>query len=277
MSDLATDQSSDDITEVPIKLVSGSKYGVSNTISPSRLLNFYLTDKWLASLPGFVRKAHAPLDATLENTPCRAFFNSVRGNFLVQVIGAKVFTISGAGLYYEEVGTLDTSYGECVIDENLASQICIVDGVKAYVYNYSTGNFAVFIFKDGDTNPLPVQPSPSYVNFHNTFLNFGNKNFDETGSTWYTYGAGTDTELLWRSQQTLQTKPDFPLAVIRIPGQGSNVLVIGTSVCEIFANIGGQINYRRNNSASIDYGCVSVNTIDATDSYIAWLCVNERN
>jgi hypothetical protein len=53
--------------------------------------------------------------------------------------------------------------------------------------------------------------------------------------------------------------------------------VFGTAVCEVHQQVGGILNYQRVNSVSVDYGCLSVSTIDAADQFIAWLGVNEFN
>jgi hypothetical protein len=52
---------------------------------------------------------------------------------------------------------------------------------------------------------------------------------------------------------------------------------MGTSVCEIWTQIGGLQNYRRNSTINIDYGVASVSTIAKSDQYVAWLGINESN
>ena len=54
-------------------------------------------------------------------------------------------------------------------------------------------------------------------------------------------------------------------------------MVFGTTVCEIWTQVGGIQNYRRNQSVNIDYGCLSVSTIGSCDQYTAWLAINEDN
>lgn len=270
--------------EIPINPVVSSKFGIYSRVSPEKAINMYQSDNALVSYPGYKKTIQLGVKNVDDS---RASFFSVRGNFAVVVVGNEVKTIS-THKNVEVVGTMDSSSGECFIDENLDAQICIVDGKNAYIYQYNATRFggqyfAKVVFRDNMGTPMDPQPLPTYVSYHNTFFNFGTANFNKPGAPWYSYRFDPSdlntqgTLIQWASEQLLQTKPDYPLAVLRIPGQGGNVLVLGTSVCEIFTQVGGQLNYRRNNTISVDYGCVNVNTIDTSDNYIAWLGINERN
>src|SRR5690606_32099944 len=141
------------------------------------------------------------------------------------------------------------------------------DGVNAYIYNYAI-NSAITV------QALNPNLTPNYVVYHNTFFLFGNTNQVNQSSSWFAYRFATNTTIAEETELALQTKPDFPIAIKRIPGQSAHVLVFGSTVCEVFTQIGGLQNYRRNNSISIDYGCLSVTTIDSSNKMIAWLAVN---
>ena len=75
----------------------------------------------------------------------------------------------------------------------------------------------------------------------------------------------------------LQTKPDYAIAAIRIPSFGNNLLVLGTTVAEIWTQFPSLQTYQRQQSINIDYGCVSVSTIGASDDMVAWLGINEKS
>jgi hypothetical protein len=253
-------------SQVPVSVVGSSIFGRFPKISSERTYNLYISDEWLINTSGYAR--------ILEIVPegeGRGIFNSIRGGFMIVVVNSTVYSISNV-LAVTTIGTIATAHGEVFIDENLASQICIVDGVNAYIYNYSLGfpNLTVQV-----TTPLV----PNYVVYHNTFFLFGNAAATGTGSSWYAYVTASPTTISTSASNTfaLQTKPDYPIAVVRLPGQASNVLVFGTSVCEVFTNVGGLQNYRRNNTINIDYGCVSIRTISTSDKYVAWLAANENN
>ena len=59
-----------------------------------------------------------------------------QGGFILWIISSAVYTISNT-LGFVLIGEFGNIFGEVFIDENLNSQICIVDGLHAYIYNYS--------------------------------------------------------------------------------------------------------------------------------------------
>jgi hypothetical protein len=253
--------------EFPVVVAGSSTFGIEPKVNGEKTYNMFVSDEWLISLGGYQRV----LDL-LAAGEGRGAFNSIAGKFFIAVVNANVYKISNL-LGVTLIGQLQTSSGEVFMDENLNQQICIVDGLHAYIYNYSMAP-NLTIQADGF---LGVSLIPNYVTYHDTFFLFGNGLRTPNGTKWYSYGFSTATTIVEVSDQTFQTKPDYPLAVKRIPGQSANVLVFGTSVCEIHTHIGGTDNYRRNSSVSIDYGCASVSTIAASGDFIGWLGLNESN
>lgn len=254
---------------VPIQVVGSSTFGRYNKIASGLTYNMFISDDWLVNFAGYKRKLELVSDNIGEG---RGLFHSTRGNLLIAVIGSIVFKIDEA-LNYIAIGTLNSQSGEVFMDENLNNQICIVDGLNAYIYNYTTPT--------GIVSQASVTFNPSYVCFHNTYFLFGNNSRENTGAFWYAYVYDeadlTGVSIKQQTQLALSTKPDFAIAVRRLPGQANNVLVFGTTVCEIWTQVGGLQNYRRNSSVNIDYGCLSVSTIGSCDQYTAWLAVNEDN
>lgn len=253
--------------QVPVQICGSSTFGRYQKIGSGLTYNMFISEDWLINFAGF-KKA---IQLVAGNEPCRGLFRSVRGNLLVAVVGVNVYKIDYL-LSVSTIGTLETGSGEVFMDENLNGQICIVDGLKAYIYNY-------------DLNSLTVQSGgsfggaliPNYVTFHNTFFLFGNANNSGNGAKWYAYVYATPTTITEQTELALSTKPDTAIAVKRLPGQASNVLVFGKTVCEIWTSVGGLQNYRRNSSVNIDYGCLSVSTIASGGDYTAWLATNEDN
>lgn len=262
------------VREVPINLTGSSIFGRYPKISSEKTYNMFISDNWTVCLGGY--------EKVLQLSPIgegRGCFQSIRGNFTIAVVNGTVYKIlqNVPNYAWVAIGTLATFTGEVFIDENLDQQICIVDGVNMYIYNWSLP--ANLTIQTG----APISPSgdliPNYVTFHDTYFLIGNGNQTGVSTKWYTYGPDSidKTKIVEISDQTFATKPDNPLAIKRIPGQSSNVLVFGNAVCEVHTHIGGTDNYRRNSSVNIDYGCISVSTIAASDNYIAWLGVNESN
>jgi len=256
---------------VPVAIVGGSTYGRYQKISPARTYNMYIStanndkDQWLISFPGY-RKI-------LEIEPSgdgRAIFNSIKGSFVIFVVNATVYRIDANLSFIQLIGSLNTTSGEVFIAENLNQQIVFVDGTDAYIYYYGMSGTTIVQLT------LDANLTPNYVEYHNTYFLFGNGATGPNGSEWYIYSPdpGDDENLTLVTNLAIQTKSDYALAVKRIPSYGNNVLVLGKSVCEIWTQIPGTQIYQRNPSINIDYGCVSVNTIDSGDTFIVWLARN---
>lgn len=265
--------------EVPVSIVGSSKFGRHPIISDERTWNMYISDDWLLNFAGYEQA----VEISAVGIEGRGLFHSVRGDFLLAVIGSQVFRINRGGGYIPLFGLSGATTGEVFMDENLSSQIAIVDGVSGgYIYNYATGvNSVAPIARTG----LAQTFTPNYVTYQNTYFVFGNALTSSSGSAWYVYKSGYDLsgtpatafDLEYVQTLTLQTKPDFAKACIRIPSHGNNLLVLGSSVAEIWTNVAGLQIYQRNSSINIDYGVASVSTIAAGDDLVVWLGINQNS
>jgi len=267
-----TPQGIEPIPEVDLNIVGSSVFGRYNKISSELTQNMFITDNWLVNFAGW-KQVYDVLPNAAKAGQGRGIYASTRGNLLIAVVNAQVYQFN-ALLAPILIGTLATSRGEVFIDENLNSQICLVDGLNAYIYNWSLPpNLTVQSAGAIGTGDLV----PNYVCYHNTFFLFGNANKTGNGAAWYAYSYNSATTISETTQLALQTKPDYALAVVRLPGQGNNVFVLGSTVCEIWTQRGGLQNYVRNSTINVDYGCASVSTIATSDRYVAWLGINESN
>lgn len=197
---------------------------------------------------------------------------------MVAVVGTGVFVIDSNGNVTPVTGPdqLTSQSGEIVMDENLNSQVCIVDGENAYILNL-TMPYTLTRQTGGPLAGSPPNLIPNYVAFHDTFFLIGNALKNVNGAQWYAYAYATPTTITFRTQLALQTKPDYAVAIKPIPSQANSVLVFGTTVCEIQVNVGGTQNYRRQSTVNVDYGCLSISTIASSDKYIVWLGANQNN
>lgn len=262
---------------VPVRIVGSSIFGRHPIISDERTWNMFISDDWLLNFAGY-QQAVEILPVGNEG---RGLFHSTRGNFMLTVIASNVYRVD-PNLGYRFLLSLGTTTGEVFMDENLSSQIVIVDGSStAYIYNYTTDTIGAVVFSYG-TGGTPF--IPNYVTYQNTYFIFGNGAQDTSGSQWFVYKSGFNPtslanplQLDWVQTLTLQTKPDFAKAAIRIPSHGNNLLVLGSTVAEIWTNIAGLQIYQRNSSINIDYGVASVSTIAASDDMVAWLGINEKS
>jgi hypothetical protein len=264
--------------QIPVKIVGSSIFGRHPIISDERTWNMFISDEWLINFAGY----NEAIEILPVGNEGRGFFHSTRGNFMLAVISSNVYRID-PNLGFTFIASIESGTGEVFMDENLSSQIVIVDGTAtAYIYNYSlsTGNFSEVNFTGTIQDFIP-----NYVTYQNTYFIFGNGKEDHSGSQWYIYKSGYDNsgtpptafDLEFVQALTLQTKPDFAKAAIRIPSHGNNILVLGSTVAEIWTSVSGLQIYQRQSSINIDYGVASVATIAASDDMIAWLGINEKS
>lgn len=251
---------------IPVNVVGSSIFGRFPKISLEKTYNMFISDDWLINYAGFKKK----LDF-LPSGEGRCLFHSIRGNFLIAVVSSTVYKLDG-NIIPTFIGQINTAFGEVFIDENLASQICIVDGDAAYIYNYDDNSFTK------QTLLYLAQPIiPGYVCYHNSFFLIGSTKNSINSQNWYAFEFDSASTIKFNTQFAIQTKPDFALAIKRLPGRGNNVLVLGSSVGEVYSQIGGAQNYSRVQSFNIDNGVVSIATIAASDDFVVWLAKNENN
>lgn len=255
--------------QIEVKLAGSSVFGRYPKINLEKTYNMFISDNWLVNYAGFRKFL-----TFQESGQGRGIFNSIRGEFLITIISSSVYRIN-ADLNPIFIASIDTTMGAVSIDENLEHQICIVDGQDAYIYNYVTGSFT----KQTLTfNGLPILPG--YVCYHNTFFLIASAEGSDNSQNWYAFIRATDSTIVLNpvgGQFSLQTKPDSALIVKRIPGKGNNVLVLGSTVAEVWTNVGGTQNYQRVSSFNIDNGVLSVPTLAANEEFVCWLAQNENN
>lgn len=263
--------------EQAINVVGGSSFGVYPKVSVSKTYNMYMSDDFLIPFAGFKR-----IKDVFPEGQGRGLFYSSRGGFMLAVINQSVIklTVGGNGQLNSQtvVGSLNTQFGEVYIDENLSSQICIVDGLEAWIYNYAGGASTLTVQTAGALGSGAL--IPTYVEYHNTYFLFGNKRTAGTDSRWYAYEYASANAIQERTNGAafaLSTKPDNPIAIKRIPNQSANVLVFGSTVTEIHQDTGGNDGYTRNNYINIDYGLAAIETLASNDEHVTFLGVNEKN
>lgn len=256
------------LQEIPVEIVGSSKFGIWPKINAEKTYNMFISDNWLINFAGWKQ-----IQSSNDGAEGRGLFVSIRGNFMLEVIDDKVYQLNEVG-GSTLVGILDTRIGEVFMDENLASQICIVDGNDAWIYNYDNLSFTKQALDVG------YNVVPGYVVYHNSFFLIAPSVNDPINTfNWFAfqYDSPTTISFVLFSAFPLQTKPDNCLAIQRLPGKGNNILVLGSTVCEVFTQVGGEENYRRNSSFNIDSGCVSISTIASDTEFVCFLAKNEKS
>lgn len=267
--------------DVPVQIVGSSKFGVYNKINARKTYNLFESDGWLVPYAGW-KKVLTLISESTSAISGRGLFWSIRGRIGVAVINSGVWHLDvTVGARF--IGNIATFSGPVFMDENLDSQIAIVDQLNIYIYNRATNALIKQAgFTDGGT--VPDDLTPNYVCFHDNYFLVGNGNFTGNGSRFYAFQY-TDADTISVAsggQLSLQTKPDYAKAIVRLSEKGENVLVFGTAVTEIQINSpivqnGNILLYQRNPTVNIDYGVLSVATIASSDNFVVWLGSNEKS
>lgn len=278
---------SEQFKQEQLNIVGSSTFGRYPTISIEKTYNMFMSDGWMVPYAGY---EIAIPSANFDNgTQGRGIHTSVKLNRLIVVVDSNVYLVTiNFDQYYAKVinfqtvkiGELQTTTGIVYITENNKPQIAISDGLDIYIYDQTQSpNFQIAT----QNGTLPIDFLPGYIDFHDTYFLVAAQ-----ADGFYTPPASNT----WRlSEQNnglkfpsdashiglLQTKPDNTQAVIRFPGKGNMIFVIGKTVTEPWFDVGYQLfPYQRNTSYNIDYGCISPNTIAAIDTLVVWLGINEK-
>ncbi len=267
---------SQQVQEIPLPIVGGTKFGRYSKISSEATWNFIISDDWLVPYAGYANV----LELNPTN-PGRGIYTSSTGNFMVAVIGSAVYKIvvdfTGA-LTETIIGQLYTSEGDVYISENNNAEICITDNVFVYVYNWLVISTPPLL----SSNPISQNAfsfpfnSPGYISFQN-----GNLIIACNGTTnWVLSGPNAATS--WSTAPafvgSLQTKPDHCAATVPMPGGGNNLMVFGRNCIEMWQfTAQATFPYQRSSVFNVDFGTINPASIAHLKNYVVWLSVNESS
>lgn len=252
--------------QVPLDIVGSTVFGRYPKISVEQTFNMIISDNWLVPYAG-----HMLVAAIILSAEGRGIFTSVRYNHMILVIANSVYSIT-PNLSVTLIGEIGTFEGDVYIDENNTNQIAICDKEHIYIFNWMTGVFSTATV-DGT---MPLDFTPGYISYQNGRFVAAALNTP----TWRLSDVGNG--LLWPDDSfhvgTFQTKPDNVVATQRVPSRGNLLYVFGSTVTEIWQDIGAQLfPYQRNASVNIDYGCLNPATIAFNDTIMVWLAANEKS
>lgn len=265
-----------EIQEVPLKIVGGNLFGRYSKISEEQTFNFIVSDGALVPYAGYKNVL-----TQSETSKGRGIYASSRLEIMVAVWGSQAYAIKQGTtgiLSASFIGNLQTSSGDVFIAENNNGEIAITDGSKIYVYKPSTSSFKTsgtvisateFIVPSTLTNP-------GYISFQNGRLLVANN-----GTTnWYLSAINDAT--VWpaaaNSIGALQSKPDTVQAAVPSPGGGNNLYLFGHNVVEQWQDVGNALfPYQRSSTFNVDFGTVNASSIAALEDYVVWLSANEQS
>ncbi len=268
--------------QVPLNIVGASNFGRWPKINNEMTLNMFTEDNFSINFAGYQYVA-----SLLENG--RGLFPSKRANLMFAVSARNIYKIT-PGFDVILVGSTQTDGTDVSIDEDLSNNIAFCDGVAIYIYNYVTNLYYVaggWAINGGTMAPMPtaLDFTPNYVKFHDgrfiaTSAQSGGKAVGQWRLSQINPSGGQQLVTFPSDSQhqgAFQTKPDLPVAVLRLPGRESQILIMGSQVSEPWTDLGKALfPYQRSSTFNIDFGGYPA-TISELGTFIAWLAYNEKS
>lgn len=267
--------------DVPLKIVGSNVFGRYKKQSSERTYNMMISDGWLVPFPGFKN-----ILTINSNGQGRGIFASTKQNCWYAVIDNFAYKVL-PNFTYQVLGKLKTFSGDVFISENNASEILFSD--SQYLYSYKSSDNTFHTSKNTSlgspgNNEFAIDFTPGYLTFQNTrFIttrhdDSSNNQWElsdsNNGRSWSTSGSTTAPQKI----AAIQTKPDKSVGVIRMPGRGNLLLVLGQTVAEPWTDVGAQLfPYQRSQSTNLDYGLINPATLDANEDYAAFIGINEKS
>lgn len=244
-----------------LDIVGGTSFDRYKKQSIEATFNMIISDNALVPYAGY----KSVLEILPGASNAREIYKSTAFNHLFVAIDDSLFVI-GPNLGKQRIGFLKTSNGPVYMAENTANQIAIVDGVTVYIYDYSTQEFTTL----DESDPLIVPFDPVYIDFQDTYFIVA----DGSSSQWFLSNQSNGKSWVSPLQSSaIETKADVCVATVAFERQ---LFVFGKTVTEIWHDVGAQLfPYQRDNSVSIDYGCINAQTIAMGFGKLVWLAGNE--
>jgi hypothetical protein len=231
-----------------LDITGSSTFGRDPKVLANRTFNMIEADGWLTEYGGYTK-----IVELLTDGKGRGIFSSTPGGFMVAVVNENVYVIrksyflTNNQLIYDVklIGQIASYSGDVFIDENNVSQIGICDKTKIYVYDYNLNTFTVAV--------LPEGVLPGYLTYQNG--RFATVDYNQ--AAWLLSAPGD--ALNWFPDNPMlakiDTKPEVGRAIVRFPGRGNLIAVLGKTVLELWTDVGAALfPYQRSSSTNGDYG-----------------------
>ena len=132
----------------------------------------------------------------------------------------------------------------------------------------------------------PLDFTPNYVCFHDArFIVTSSLSGGVQIGQWAlskTVAVGATSYIVFPAtaqfRGTFQTKPDVPIAVCRLPGRQTQILILGNIVGNIYKDVGAALfPYQLNSSWNIDFGISNPSTLCSLNNNTVWTAQNENS
>lgn len=243
----------------PMQIVGPSRFARYDKISRESTFNMMLSDGALIPYPGY-RKI---TDIAPQGSKGRAIYRSPKYDHQIVVIDDGVYSISN-DFARTLIGSIDTFSGAVFISENNANEIVITENTdNIYIFNYDAQTFV----------KVNIGFRIGYVTFLDGYI-IGPEL--ET-SRWRLSELNNASSWPDDAQHVglLQSQPDIVVSCETLQRQ---LFIFGENITEVWLDLPTPqlpFPFQRQNSISIEYGCISPNTIASGFDRLCWLGSNE--
>ena len=249
------------IRTIPLDIVGSSKFSRYEKISRESTYNMIISDGSLVPAPGY-RKI---TDIAPAGSIGRANYTSTKYGHNIVVINDGVYSIT-SNFSAALIGRLDTFSGDVFISENNANQI---------VFTQNTNFIYIFDFEANTFERVNVGFQVGRITFIDGYIVAPHLETSE----WRLSELNNAGIFPFDSQHVgeLETAPDTVIACETLERQ---LYVFGRNITEVWLDIPTGSNlfpFQRQNSLSIEYGCLSPNTIASNFHMMVWLGNNKSS
>lgn len=246
---------------MPLDIVGSSKFSRYEKISRESTYNMIVSDGSLVNAPGY-RKI---TDISPGRARGRANYTSAKYGHNIVVVDDGVYLIT-SNFSAALIGRLDTFTGDVFISENNANQI---------VFTQNNNFIYVFNFVENRFDRVDIGFRIGRITFIDGYIVAPNLETSE----WRLSALNNAKSFPFDSQHVgeLQTAPDTVVACETLERQ---LYVFGRNVTEVWLDIPTGSNlfpFQRQNSLSIEYGCLSPHTIASNFHRMVWLGNNKAS
>jgi hypothetical protein len=250
--------------EIDLKIVGGTNFARYPKMTDEATINMMVTSSNdISALVPY--DGYQQVISFLGNQEPREIYVSTLLNAMLVAVGNNIYLVQN-DLFFRSIGQLQTFLGPVYFAENLASEIGIVDNLNLYIYNYANNTFQIIDLPD---------IIPAYIAFLDTYfiLTDSNQRFWQISNS--DDGATYNPLMI----AYLQTEADQLQCVVPL---NRTLWVMGQKVSELWndnptgynaSGVGNPVSFpfQRNNSISINYGVLSVQTVCSDFQILVWL------
>ena len=231
-------------------------------LDSAELYNMYVYNNSLVPTPGF--KEFNKFD--FKNGVARSIFLSDSLGKILVVYGSSVFLIND-GLTFTKIGEFETLQGEVYVSENHFNQVFWSDLKDIWVYDHTDSSFSKAVTQ----GKSELAFTPGRIEFQDTRAicnDIASKRFFisqiNNARTWEPLDNTVDNQIASKT---------VGVAVL-----DRQVLLMGDSITDVYYDQGlPNFPYRKANTLSHQYGCLSRSSIAVNFGRCCWLATNKES